>query len=668
MRAPSRSWRCSCCRSRRFASRRRWSAYVLGGSVSLLAILLFAVLFTPFSDAVSLSQARRAAGFLPLPFAFAGGAAVLARTLSWVALPVALGAGIALELVYPGEFTYTIPRGKPGDRRLDRAARRGRGASSSPPCSAAAGRSTTEGRCRQASPRRSWSPWPIFGFAHWSTGPFEASPLTSGVQRALEQLPDGSVVFSDDSTSYWVAAAAPLYVASALPGHVADTKANRPFERRDDAIRFGRTGDLSIPRRYGADYVLVERDRWRRLPALKLHLRVRGRALRSLPLLMKVLLVPMYFPPAGGGGVQRPLKFATFLPELGIETHVLAPDDPKWLHRDDDLKPPTQAWIHRAHYVGPSGGRPADALHGTTGVERYATHARLFGRRLLLPDENVSWALTAIPAAVRLVREEKIDVVLTTSPPGSIHLVGAAVQRMTGARWVADLRDSLLAHPHRRADSLALKAKERSRKSVAGLVARRADAIVAASEAIAEETRGLDPKGRVVTITNGCDFDDFDGIAYKPGKRFRITHTGSFFGRRDPRPFLTALADSGLDVQARFVGDFRPADREWAEGARPRRPARAARLRPATPCARAPARLGGAAAPDPRGGRPWPGRAVRQGVRVPRDRAADPRRRARGRSCGGADRGDGRRRRRSARRSRRDRRGAHVPPRALAGR
>ena len=54
-----------------------------------------------------------------------------------------------------------------------------------------------------------------------------------------------------------------------------------------------------------------------------------------------------------------------------------------------------------------------------------------------------------------------------------------------------------------------------------------------------------------MTITNGCDFDDFDGIAYQPGKRFRITHTGSFFGRRDPRPFLTALADSGLDVQSR---------------------------------------------------------------------------------------------------------------------
>ena len=49
---------------------------------------------------------------------------------------------------------------------------------------------------------------------------------------------------------------------------------------------------------------------------------------------MKVLLVTMYFPPAGGGGVQRPLKFATHLPALGIETHVLAPDDAKWIHSD----------------------------------------------------------------------------------------------------------------------------------------------------------------------------------------------------------------------------------------------------------------------------------------------------------------------------------------------
>jgi glycosyltransferase involved in cell wall biosynthesis len=280
---------------------------------------------------------------------------------------------------------------------------------------------------------------------------------------------------------------------------------------------------------------------------------------------LKILLVSLYFPPAGGGGVQRPLKFAAHLPALGIETHVLAPDDPKWLHRDDDLRPPTQAWVHRVRFLGPGGGKPAEALHGREGLERVTTQAGLLARRFLVPDASVSWVLTATPAAIRLVRREKIDAVITTSPPGSVHLIGAAVKRATGAHWVADLRDSLVAHPHRRSDSTATRLKERSSHGVARLVARSADAIVSVSDAIAEEARTLDPKGPVVTIPNGCDFDDFAGLDYRPAQRFRITHTGSFFGKRSPRPFLSALARSGLDVVARFVGDFRSADRQWAE-------------------------------------------------------------------------------------------------------
>jgi glycosyltransferase involved in cell wall biosynthesis len=280
---------------------------------------------------------------------------------------------------------------------------------------------------------------------------------------------------------------------------------------------------------------------------------------------VKLLLVSLYFPPAGGGGVQRPLKFAAHLPALGIETHVLAPDDPKWIHSDPDLKPPTQAWVHRARYLGPKGRKPAEELHGTQGLERATKQTQLAFRRLLVPDENVSWNVTAIPAALRIVRNEGIDVVLTTSPPGSVHLIGAAVKRATGVRWVADLRDSLLAHPHRSADRLA-KAKQSGTRAVARLVARSADAIVTVSDAIKEEAESLEPSGPVVAIPNGCDFDDFAGLDYRPSERFRLTHTGSFFGRRDPRPFLTALTEADPDVVVRFVGDFRSADREWAEG------------------------------------------------------------------------------------------------------
>ena len=280
---------------------------------------------------------------------------------------------------------------------------------------------------------------------------------------------------------------------------------------------------------------------------------------------MKVLLVTMYFPPAGGGGVQRSLKLAQYLPALGIETHVLAPEDPKWVHRDPELLVPTQAWVHRVRYVGPRARKPAEELRAADGLERALVQAQVTARRLLVPDASVTWNLTAIPAAIRLARRERFDAVLTTSPPGSVHFVGAAVQKATGARWLADLRDPLVANQHRRADTTATRARQAANERLARLVVGRADAVSCVSEAIAEEVRGLGPRGIVRTIPNGCDFDDFAGLEYRPAERFRITHTGSFFGKRDPKPFLQALHDSGLDVVARFVGDFRSNDREWAE-------------------------------------------------------------------------------------------------------
>ena len=230
---------------------------------------------------------------------------------------------------------------------------------------------------------------------------------------------------------------------------------------------------------------------------------------------------------------------------------------------------------------------------------------------------------------------------LTTSPPPSVHLVGAAVKQATGARWVADLRDSLVAHPHRDA-SRARRAREGAERSSWSRGSSRAAPTRSSRSRRRSPTRcaSSSPRGPVVTIANGSDFDDFAGLEYHRGERFRITHAGSFFGKRDPRPFLTALARVD-GVVARFVGDFRSADREWAESLGLGDRLELDPVRAAPPLARAPARLGGAAAPDPRGRRPRPRRPLREGVRVPRGRAADPRARA------------ARRRRRGAARARR---------------
>jgi glycosyltransferase involved in cell wall biosynthesis len=318
---------------------------------------------------------------------------------------------------------------------------------------------------------------------------------------------------------------------------------------------------------------------------------VEGRALR-------VLIVSFYFPPAGGGGVQRVLKLCRHLPAFGWEVDVLAPDDPRWSARDpglaDDIPPATT--VHRARYRGPSHEQtPAARLAAAHGARRAVVRTALLGRSLLLPDPEVAWLPDAARAAVRVVRARGIDAVLTTSPPSSAHLVGAVAARRTGVRWVADFRDSWLANPHRRYDSRARRAKRAAEERIARAALRGAAAVSAVTPAIAQEAAGLAPSGvPVVVVPNGCDFDEFDGLVHRPGPSLRIVHAGSFFGQRSPRPFLQALRDL-LDarpalrgrVEARFLGEFRPDDLDWAahlglgdalevEGFRPHREALAA--------------------------------------------------------------------------------------------
>ena len=282
---------------------------------------------------------------------------------------------------------------------------------------------------------------------------------------------------------------------------------------------------------------------------------------------VKVLIATYFFPPSGGGGAHRPLKLAGHLPELGIETHVLAPADPKWVERDDSLRAPRGVLVHRARYLGPRTRLRGEELHGRSGVSRATSELSFLLPRLLVPDQHAAWPLTAGPQAIRLVRRWGIDVVLTTSPPTSVHAIGALVKRTTGARWIADLRDPIVAHPHRRVELAIVRAKERGEQAAARLVARYADAIVAASAGVAEQMKRLAPRGTLTTIPNGCDFEDFDGLEYRRGDRFRITHTGFMFGKRSPRTFLQAVGDADADIVARFVGGFRRVDHEWAAAA-----------------------------------------------------------------------------------------------------
>jgi hypothetical protein len=244
-----------------FAARQRWAAYVLGGTLAILAIELVPWVFPRFADAVSLSQARRAAGFVPLPFAVAGGAAVLSGFVGPLVLPLAVGAGIVLQLAYPGDFGPGLENGGPAWATWVAA------------IGGAAAVAVGLLRARRTE-ARSWLvaaavflfclPIAVHGFRNWTpAASHDRYAPTAGLLRALRtQVPKRAIVFSDLETSYRISAYAPVYVAAAPPAHVADTAANRPYSRRLSVNRYFGTGNVAILDRYHADWLVVDRRRF----------------------------------------------------------------------------------------------------------------------------------------------------------------------------------------------------------------------------------------------------------------------------------------------------------------------------------------------------------------------------------------------------------------------
>jgi hypothetical protein len=199
---------------------------------------------------------------VPFAFAFAGGAALLARVLGPGVLALALGAGIWLQLDYPGDFGLRSVHAGPAVvpwialygslaalvlgtalawLRRERDAQRSGGLFAA----LAAGLFVL--------------PVAIHGFANWrASTPRDAYALTPGLVRFLQQdVPARSVVFADLETSYRAVAFAPVYVVAAPPAHVADTKPNRIRQRRRAVLRFFAHPDLAIPRQWGAQWLVL---------------------------------------------------------------------------------------------------------------------------------------------------------------------------------------------------------------------------------------------------------------------------------------------------------------------------------------------------------------------------------------------------------------------------
>jgi hypothetical protein len=242
------------------ATRRRWAALVAGATALLLALELWSLVFPHFSHLVSLSQSRRAAGFLPFAVMFAGGLRVLKRLLGVLLLPLALVAGIALQLTWPGDFGLHLAHGGPAAAAWIALA----GA-----LAALAVGAVVEPQLERETALAAVLfvlPVAVHGFSHWSAaGTHDASALTPGLVDFLRRdVPKRDVVYADLQTSYRISAYAPVYVANGPPSHVADTRANDPYGRVAALHRFLRDGDTAILRRYHAQWLVLRRGEWQR--------------------------------------------------------------------------------------------------------------------------------------------------------------------------------------------------------------------------------------------------------------------------------------------------------------------------------------------------------------------------------------------------------------------
>jgi glycosyltransferase involved in cell wall biosynthesis len=291
----------------------------------------------------------------------------------------------------------------------------------------------------------------------------------------------------------------------------------------------------------------------------------------------RVLIVTYYFPPSGGPGVQRVLKFVKYLPQFGWQPAVLTVLDGDYPARDPSLlkEIPADVPVHRTPILEPytvyrklTGRKKGEAVDVNTNYrpgtkvswrEKLAQGVR---GALFVPDARVGWLLHGIPTGVNVVRNWGADLIFSSSPPYTCALLGRAVGRRTGRPWVFELRDpwtGFLSAPVRHGVSRRL---DRHLEKSCVLEAAR---VVMAWRGIGRDLTGkypdLDPS-RFRLVENGFDPDDLN-VEPKRFDRFTVVYTGSMYGVRNPDTLLRAVAgllETGRirsdEVRFVFVGRF----------------------------------------------------------------------------------------------------------------
>ena len=262
----------------------------------------------------------------------------------------------------------------------------------------------------------------------------------------------------------------------------------------------------------------------------------------------RVLIITYYWPPSGGSGVQRWVKFSKYLPSEGWQPVIYTPSNPEYTSVDRTLEAeiPSEAEIIRRPISEPYGiyrrlmGKDSSTdmktlTAGASGgsVTPISSGKKTFKQRLSLwirgnlfvPDPRVWWVRPSVSFLKNYLKEHPVDVIVTTGPPHSMHLIGEMLSKATGLPWIPDFRDPWTKMYYLKYLPLTSPVRKRLLKMEQSVLDN-ASTVLAVTPLVQDDFRRR-TSTPVAMITNGYDEDDFVGPVESDGL-FNIVHTGLF--------------------------------------------------------------------------------------------------------------------------------------------
>lgn len=270
----------------------------------------------------------------------------------------------------------------------------------------------------------------------------------------------------------------------------------------------------------------------------------------------KVLIITYYWPPAGGPGVQRVLKFSKYLPEFNWQPIILTVKKGEYPATDETLAEdiPECCKVYKTNSIEPNflykkftGMKPDEKIPVAVLAEenlnwkkKLANWVRL---NLFIPDAKIGWIPFAIREGKRIIRKENPDIIFSSSPPPTVHLIAKRLAKWSKIKWVADFRDPW-AEIHYYENQKRTKISNKLDRKYEKAVLNDAIVITCISQFDIEDDFSKKVKGeKCINIPNGYDESDFTNLTYntKNDQKFVLMHLGAVSAERNPTNLFRAI-------------------------------------------------------------------------------------------------------------------------------